>query len=110
MNTLKVFVLGYASTLIFHQGLVVYLHTIGFLPRLPYSLTPTAPFQIPQVISLAFWGGVWGIPLWLVIRRMKNLKILADGAGLRRASFRVLLHGSWYLPSRGCRLPVGGIR
>jgi hypothetical protein len=74
MNYLKAFLMGYASTLIFHQGLIAILHEIGFIPRIPYSLAPTAPFQIPQVISLAFWGGVWGIPLWLVIRRMKHLK------------------------------------
>jgi hypothetical protein len=74
MNYLKAFVLGYASTLIFHQGLIAILHAIGFIPRLPYSLAPTAPFQIPQVISLAFWGGVWGVILWLMIRQMKNFK------------------------------------
>ena len=74
MNYLKAFLMGYASTLIFHQGLMAILNAIGFIPRIPYSLAPTAPFQIPQVISLAFWGGVWGIPLWLVIRRMKHLK------------------------------------
>jgi hypothetical protein len=70
----KAFLMGYASTLIFHQGLIAILHAMGFIPRVPYSLAPTAPFHIPQVISLAFWGGVWGIPLWLAIRRMKQLK------------------------------------
>jgi hypothetical protein len=86
INYLKAFVLGYTSTLIFHQGLIAILHAIGFIPRLPYSLAPTIPFQIPQVISLAFWGGVWGIILWLVIRRIKHLKYwltaLAFGAFL----------------------------
>jgi hypothetical protein len=32
-------------------------------------MAPTAPFHVPQVFSLAFWGGVWGILLWLVISR-----------------------------------------
>jgi hypothetical protein len=30
-------------------------------------MEPTGPLHIPQVLSLAFWGGVWGIVLWLVI-------------------------------------------
>ncbi len=79
-NSLKAFVLGYASTLIFHQGLVVYLHTIGFLPRLPYSLTPTAPFQIPQVISLAFWGGVWGVKFTHRKVIQREIQMLVSGS------------------------------
>jgi hypothetical protein len=74
MNYLKAFLTGFASTLIFHQGLIAILHAVSFIPRVPYSLAPTAPFQLPQVISLAFWGGVWGILLWLVIRRLEPLK------------------------------------
>jgi hypothetical protein len=74
MNYLKAFLAGFASTLIFHQGLIALLHAGGFIPRVPYSFAPTAPFQIPQVVSLAFWGGLWGIPLWLVIRRMRSSK------------------------------------
>lgn len=66
---LKAFLAGFASTLIFHQGVLAFLHATGVILRAPYSLAPTAPFQIPQVVSLAFWGGVWGIPLWLAIRR-----------------------------------------
>jgi hypothetical protein len=104
-NSLKAFVLGYASTLIFHQGLVVYLHMTGFISRLPYSLTPTAPFQIPQVISLSFWGGVWGIPLWIAIRRMKPLKYwltaLAFGAFLPSLV-------AWFVVAPLKGLPIAG--
>jgi hypothetical protein len=74
MNYLKAFIAGFVSTLIFHQGLMAMLHTAGYLARVPYSLAPTAPFQVPQVISLAFWGGLWGIPLWLAIRRKKPIR------------------------------------
>jgi hypothetical protein len=73
MDYLKAFLAGFASTLIFHQGLVAVLYVGGFIPRVPYSFALTAPFQIPQVVSLAFWGGVWGILLWLVIRRMRSM-------------------------------------
>ncbi|MDA8125100.1 MAG: hypothetical protein M0009_07945 [Deltaproteobacteria bacterium] len=83
-NVLKAFLAGFASTWIFHQGLLWLLHALGIIPRVPYSFAPTAPFQIPQVVSLAFWGGLWGIPLWLAIRRKKAsrywLAALAFGA------------------------------
>jgi hypothetical protein len=74
MNYLKAFLAGFASTLLFHQGLIAFLHAFGFIPRVPYSFAPTMPFHVPQVISLAFWGGVWGIPLWLAIRRKGSVK------------------------------------
>ena len=30
-------------------------------------MTPVPPLHAPAVISLAFWGGVWGIALWALI-------------------------------------------
>lgn len=71
---LKAFLAGFLSTLIFHQGTVAILHFAGYLPRVPFSLAPTVPFGAPQVISLAFWGGLWGIPLWLTIRDSRGMK------------------------------------
>jgi hypothetical protein len=63
----KAFLAGFFSTLIFHQGLLAILHAAGATPRAPYSLDPVPPLGVPAVLSLAFWGGVWGILLWLVI-------------------------------------------
>ena len=102
---LKAFVMGYASTMIFQQGLIAILHSYGFIPRVPFSLAPTAPFQIPQVISLAFWGGVWGIPLWLVIRRMKPSKYW-----ITALAFGALLPSmvAWFVVSPLKGLPVAG--
>jgi hypothetical protein len=63
----KAFLAGFLSTLVFHQGLLAILHAAGATPRAAYSLDPVPPLGIPAVLSLAFWGGVWGILLWLVI-------------------------------------------
>ena len=63
----KAFLAGFFSTLIFHQGLLAILHAAGASPRAPYALEPVPPLGVPAVLSLAFWGGVWGILLWLVI-------------------------------------------
>jgi hypothetical protein len=37
------------------------LSQIGFTKAGVYSLNATAPLGVPQMISLAFWGGIWGI-------------------------------------------------
>ena len=67
MIYLKAFVAGFASTLVFHQGLLWLLYAGGFSPRPPWNTTPVPPLHVPAVISLAFWGGLWGIVLWALI-------------------------------------------
>jgi hypothetical protein len=68
MTYFKAFLAGFISTLILHQGLLSFFHASGATARTAYSLSPTQPFGIPEVLSSAFWGGVWGIVLWLAIR------------------------------------------
>jgi hypothetical protein len=68
MSYLKAFIAGFLSTLLFHQGLLWLLYAGGFSPRAPWNMTPVPPFHVPAVISLAFWGGVWGMVLWALIR------------------------------------------
>ncbi|MFN6519009.1 MAG: hypothetical protein RMY29_031580 [Nostoc sp. CreGUA01] len=60
------FVAGFIAVLIFHQGLLALLHAINFAPREPYQTTPTPPFGIPQFLSAAFWGGIWGL-VWATV-------------------------------------------
>ena len=72
MTWFKAFLAGFFSTLVFHQGMLAILHAAGASPRAAYSMEPTRPLGIPAVLSLAFWGGVWGIALWLVIRRRQG--------------------------------------
>jgi hypothetical protein len=64
----KAFLAGFLSTLVFHQGALAILHATGMTPKKPFSMAPTPPLHVPAVFSLAFWGGVWGILLWLAIR------------------------------------------
>lgn len=72
MRWLVAFVAGFLSTLVFHQGVLALLHLAGASPRAPYAMAPTPPLGVPQVLSLAFWGGVWGIALWLAIRPLEG--------------------------------------
>lgn len=57
------FIGGFLATLIFHQGVLALLHLLAGAPA-PFDLTATPPLGVPKVISLAFWGGVWGAVLW----------------------------------------------
>lgn len=80
MVHVRSFVAGFLATVVFHQLLVLVLATSGVLSAQAYSMEPTWPLGVPQVVSLAFWGGVWGIILWLVVRRWR-------GAGRWLAAF-----------------------
>jgi hypothetical protein len=66
------FMAGFFSTLIFHQGLLALLRGIGLAPFGPFVMTATQPFGVPAVFSLAFWGGIWGIPLAMVHSRFPH--------------------------------------
>ena len=60
------FVAAFVATLVFHQIGVELCHLIGLTPSTPYSFKAVPPFGVPQVISLAFWGGVWGfVFVWI---------------------------------------------
>jgi hypothetical protein len=67
MIYLKAFIAGFVSTLVFHQGLLWLLYSGGLSPRAPWNMTPVPPLHAPAVVSLAFWGGVWGVVLWALI-------------------------------------------
>ena len=68
MRIVKPFIAGFIATLVFHQGVLALLHAAGATPRAPFVMTPAPPFGVPQVLSLAFWGGVWGVVLWPLLR------------------------------------------
>jgi hypothetical protein len=55
------FIAGFLATLIFHQLTLALLWSIGVAPSGPFSTAATQPFGVPAVLSLSFWGGVWGI-------------------------------------------------
>ncbi len=70
MEHVKAFIAGFVSTLVFHQGVLALLHAADPKVPAPFNMAATAPLHVPAVISLAFWGGVWGIVLWLLIRNL----------------------------------------
>ncbi|HLJ73496.1 MAG TPA: hypothetical protein VKU62_02840 [Thermoanaerobaculia bacterium] len=66
------FIAGFLGTIIFHQIALELLHLAGLTPRSAWSMQQVPPFGVPSVISLSFWGGVWGIILALVFARVRG--------------------------------------
>lgn len=99
------FLAGFLATLLFHQPVIWLLHAMHRVPRQPYAMTPVPPFGVPSVISLAFWGGVWGIVMIPVIARARGgaywLAAIAFGAVLP-----TLVAGLVVMPLKG--QPIGG--
>ena len=74
------FIAGAIAVLVFHQGAYAMLHSMGFTPRAPYSMQATAPWGVPQVWSLTFWGGIWGIVLAASLGRLDGPRLLVAAA------------------------------
>ena len=66
------FIAGALSVLVFHQGLVLLLNQLGLSSYPSYVWTSTQPFGVPQVLSLAFWGGLWGIAWTIFASTLKG--------------------------------------
>lgn len=74
------FIAGFLSTLVFHQITIGILSALGVIPTGPYSMRGVPPFGVPQVLNLAFWGGLWGCVWALVADRMpRNLPVWLAG-------------------------------
>lgn len=74
MIWLKAFTAGFLSTLVFHQGLFGLFYLAGVVPAAPFNLTPVPPLGVPAIVSLAFFGGLWGIVLWAIAGQLSGVK------------------------------------
>src|ERR1700678_1029315 len=54
------FVAGAISVLTFHQGLWALFYASGAMPMPPFPTRPMPPFSVPLIVSLCFWGGLYG--------------------------------------------------
>ena len=71
------FVAGFVATLLFHQIALWILHYVHFIDRVPWSMKPVPPWGVPAVISLAFWGGIWGAIMMAILAKSRNLLLAA---------------------------------
>jgi hypothetical protein len=100
------FVAGFIATLTFHQFALWLLREAAIAPFSPYNMTATAPFGVPAVFSLAFWGGVWGIIFALVQKRFPGGGGYWSRAFVFGAVLPTLVALLVVLPLKG--LPLGG--
>ncbi len=100
------FTAGFLATLIFHQLTVLVLWTLGVSPFAPYSTAVTKPGGLPAVISLAVWGGIWGVLFALIQRRFPANGSYWVAAFLFGAIFPSLVALLVVLPLKG--QPLGG--
>jgi len=94
MRILKPFAAGLVAVLTFHQGALAALHALGVTERTAYVLTPTAPLGVPQVLSAAFWGGVWAVVLWPIATRLAARTGWIMGVGLLAVAPSLI---AWFL-------------
>lgn len=99
------FVAGFVATLVFHQGVLWFLHHFGYVPRAPWPMQPVPPFGIPSVISLAFWGGVWGVIMMPMIERRRGAAFWL-AAVLFGAIFPTLV--AWFIVAPIKHMPIAG--
>jgi hypothetical protein len=78
MSLLKLLLLGFAAgfvaTLLFHQSLWCLFNQLGVIPpdRPASPLDAVPPLGVPSVISKAFWGGLWGAGLALLLGQLSG--------------------------------------
>ena len=115
------FVAGFIATLLFHQPALATLAAVGFIKAGVYSMQATQPFGVPAVMSLSFWGGVWGLLFVALEKRFPQgaaywLSALAFGAlGPTLVAWFVVapikglpLAGGWELPRMITGLVING--
>ena len=66
-RVLLAFLAGFLATLVFHQPVAWLFH------RPVYAMNPVPPFGVPSVISLAFWGGIWGAVMIPIIAKARGI-------------------------------------
>ena len=46
------------------------------VPFMPFNMAPTKPFGVPAVVSLAFFGGLWGVVIAKLVMKSSPAKQL----------------------------------
>jgi hypothetical protein len=67
------FLAAVLSVLTFHQGMWGLLHVIGWMLLAPYPMNPVPPYAVPLIVSLCFWGGLYGLAYGLALPRLPRM-------------------------------------
>jgi len=102
------FIAGFVAVVLFHQSALALLHSAQLTKGAPFSYTPTKPFGVPVLWSLAFWGGVWGVVLAAVLARLDGARLIV-AALVFGAIFPTLV--AWFVaaPLKGQPVAAGWV-
>ena len=100
------FAAGFLAVMIFHQPALWLLTQLGVAKAGTYSFAATAPFGVPQVLSISFWGGVWGVLFAAIEHRLPRGGAYWAAAFLFGAIFPTLV--AWFVVAPMKGLPVAG--
>lgn len=105
---LLAFVAGFLAVLAFHQPTLWLLANAGITQAAPYAMKTVPPLGLPQFISGAFWGGIWGILFYLVSRRWSS----GPSYWIKAVLFGMILPTlvAWFIvaPLKGLPVAAGG--
>lgn len=102
------FIAGFLAVLLFHQPTLSLLASMQITQGVPYSVKPTGPLGVPQFLSAAFWGGVWGLVFYFVSQHWRY-----DQSYLLKAFFFGMIFPTlvaWFVvaPLKGLPMAAGG--
>ncbi|HTB40053.1 MAG TPA: hypothetical protein VK777_23385 [Reyranella sp.] len=100
------FVAGALSVLVFHQLGFWIANELGYARAPLYSLRPVPPWGVPAILSLAFWGGLWGMAAAFLVPRLPRPFNDVLGWVLFAAIIVTLVNWFVVLPIKGA--PMGG--
>lgn len=76
-------VAGALSVLVFHQVTLQIFFWLGWAPHAAFGVAHVPPFNVPLVVSITFWGAVYGGFFSVALPRVKApLWLKGVGAGL----------------------------
>ena len=99
------FVAGVIGVLVFHQPALALLHAFGIAPGNAYAVKATSPFGLPQFMSLAFWGGLWGILAAALFRDLAGARLVGTMVVFGAIAPTLV---AWFIVAPLTGLPVAG--
>jgi len=108
---LVAFVAGFIAVPVFHQSVLALFAAIGTVSATPYSSGPAAVTGLPQVLSRALLGGVYGMALVVLLERVVRRRAGAAFWIAALAMSAVLPSTmAWFIlaPIKGRPLAAGG--
>jgi hypothetical protein len=99
------FIGGFLATVIFHQMALFALNSIGIAKAPLWVMDPVPPFGVPRIVSLAFWGGVFGLFYPLLQARFESAGAFIVAGIIFGAIVPTLC--SWYIVNAIRGVPLG---